>query len=264
MTMAEPNVGPVQIIVVGFESTERFQGEIARELLDLHGRGMVRVLDARLFHRGPAGKLTEVDLNPLIGAPRSDAAPVARLLGLDGAGGNGGMAPAQAFARVSGFAVDDLRRLVDEVGPGEYVAVVLVEHLWAARLREVVREAGGRLLGQGLLTPELITVAGAEIQAQAEARKAIELAQAARGAALVDALMTVAERGHVSPQERSAAAAEVVRVLVAEGFIADTDAPDAIDALAAVGLVDAAALRAAIADAEQLLARREQKTPPPE
>jgi hypothetical protein len=264
MAMAEPSVGPVQIIVVGFETTERFRGEIARELVDLHGHGMVRVLDARLFHRAPAGKLTEVDLNPLIGAPQSDAAPAARLLGLNGAGGNGGMAPAQAFARVSGFAVDDLRRLVDEVGPGEYVAVVLVEHLWATRLREVVREAGGRLLGQGLLTPELIMVAGAEIQAQAEAQKALELAQAARGAAVVDALMTVAERGRVPPQERSAAAAEVVRVLVAESFIAETEAQDAIDALAAAGLVDAAALRTAIADAEQLLARLEEQEPPPD
>jgi hypothetical protein len=264
MAMAEPNVGPVQIIVVGFESTERFRGEIARELVGLHGHGMVRVLDARLFHRAPAGKLTEVDLNPLIGAPQSDAAPVARLLGLDGTNGNGGMPPAQAFARVSGFAVDDLRRLVAEVGPGEYVAVVLVEHLWATRLREVVRDAGGQLLGQGLLTPELIMLAGAEIQVRAEAQKAIELAQAARGAALVDALMTVAERGRASPQERSAAAAEVVRVLVAGDFVDETDAPDAIDALAAAGLVDPAALRAAIADAEQLLARLEENEPPPD
>jgi hypothetical protein len=258
MAEAEPSVGPVQMIVVGFETTERFEGEIAREVLGLHGHGMVRVLDAQLLHRGREGKLTEVDLNPLLGPPHADAAPVARLLGLNG---NGGMPPAEAFGRVSGFAVDDLRHLVDDVGPGEYVAVVLVEHLWAGRLREVVREAGGRLLGQGLLTPELVMLAGSEIKAQADARKAIELAEAARGAALLDALMTVADRARVSPRERSAAAAEVVRVLVAADFVAETDAPEAIEALAAAGLVDAAALRAAIADAEELLGRLEADEP---
>ena len=67
--MSEP-VGPLQIVLVGFETTERFRGDIARELAALRGRGMIRVLDARLFHRSPEGKLTEVDLNPLLADPR--------------------------------------------------------------------------------------------------------------------------------------------------------------------------------------------------
>jgi hypothetical protein len=67
MNTAEPGHGPLQILLVGFETTERFQGEIVRELLDLRGRGMIRVLDARFLHRArEGGKLTEVDLGPLI------------------------------------------------------------------------------------------------------------------------------------------------------------------------------------------------------
>ena len=61
--------GPIQIVLLGFETTERFRGEIARELADLRGRGMIRVLDARLFHRSPDGQLTEVDLNPVLADP---------------------------------------------------------------------------------------------------------------------------------------------------------------------------------------------------
>ena len=156
----EASFGPLQILIVGFETTERFRGEIARELLDLRGRGIIRVLDARLFHRAPEGKLAEVDLGPqLAERPPDHGNPVARLLGVNGAGGNGngngngGMSSPDAFARTAGFALEDLRRLTDEIGPGDHAVAILIEHRWAAQLREAVREAGGRLVGQGFLTP---------------------------------------------------------------------------------------------------------------
>jgi hypothetical protein len=37
MAPDEPSFGPLQLIVVAFETTERFDGQIARELRDLRG-----------------------------------------------------------------------------------------------------------------------------------------------------------------------------------------------------------------------------------
>jgi hypothetical protein len=252
--MSEP-VGPLQIVVVGFETTERFRGDIARELAALRGRGVIRVLDARLFHRSTDGKLTEVDLNPLLADPPEPPPgnPLAHLLGVNGGGGNGGLPPTEAFARTAGFALEDLRRLTDEIGPGDHAAVVLVEHLWAARLREAVKEAGGRLLGQGFLTPEVVMIVGAEIQARADAEAAIELAQAARGAALVQALETFAEGGGSSVEERTRSAAQVVSVLAAHVFVHEPEAADAIEALVTSGVMESAIVQAAVLEAEDLL-----------
>jgi hypothetical protein len=84
------------------------------------------------------------------------------------------------------FTVADPRRLTDEIGPGEHV-----EHRWAARLRELVRERGGHLVAHGLLTPEVTMIVGAELQARSDAEAAIGLADAARGAALLRALGTL-------------------------------------------------------------------------
>ena len=84
MSDLEPTVGPLQLLLVGFETTERFHGDIARELRVLRGRGVIRVLDARLFHRAAGGKLTEIDLNPLLAEPQDN--PIAHLLGANGAG----------------------------------------------------------------------------------------------------------------------------------------------------------------------------------
>jgi hypothetical protein len=213
---------------------------------------MIRVLDARLFHRSEEGKLTEIDLSPVLaGVTDPPDRAIAHLLGANGAGGNGARHPAEAFARTTGFALEDLRRLTDEIGPGDYAAVVIVEHLWAARLREVVRAAGGRLLGQGFLTPEVVMIVGAELQARADAEAAIELAQAARGAALLEALERFADgTGTNSIEDRSRGAAQVVRVLVENGFLHEPEAEAAVDALVTAGLIESALVQAAVAEAQ--------------
>jgi hypothetical protein len=242
-------VGPLQLLLVGFETTARFRGDIAREIADLRGRGMLRVLDARFFRRED-GRLTEIDLNPLLAdppPPRGGA--LAHLIGANGSGGNG-VPPLPGLAGSAGFALEDLRRLADEIGPGDHAAVVLVEHVWAGRLREAVLAAGGRLLGQGFLTPEVVMLVGAEIQARADAEAAIELAEAARGAALLEALQAFDTVADSTAEQRTRAAAKVVGVLVDSGFVAGGEAAGAIDALVTAGLLEAAVVQAAIAEAE--------------
>src|SRR5918998_2275289 len=246
MAPSEPNLGPLQLLVVGFETTEHFDGQIARELRDLRGRGLIRVVDARLLSRSADGELTDTDLNEIIGEPfGSPWRPAAHLFGLNGAGDAAlaaGTTP-ETYARVAGFALDDLRQLTDEIGHGEHAAVLLVEHLWASRLRELVIERGGQLVAQGMLTPEVMMLVGAELQAKADAEAAIELAEAARGAALLDALHTLTA-GTPDPElaarERASAACAVVRTLVDAGLLRDRDSGEAVDALARAGIVEQA------------------------
>src|SRR5580765_7211122 len=102
---AQRRVGPLQLLLIGFSTTERFRGDILHELLGLRGRGLVRVLDARLFQRAADGSFKEIDLNPLLVDPAGEESPnpVARLMAANG-GGNGGRSPAEALALTSGFA----------------------------------------------------------------------------------------------------------------------------------------------------------------
>src|ERR687897_1788081 len=121
MAPPEPSFGPLQLIVVGFETTEHFDGQVARELRDLRGRGLIRVVDARLLSRGPDGELTDTDLNEIIGEPLgSPWRPAAHLFGLNGGGkaaAAAGTTP-ETYARTAGFALDDLRELTDAIGAG--------------------------------------------------------------------------------------------------------------------------------------------------
>src|SRR5829696_8619549 len=185
------------------------------------------------------------------GATRKHVEPMAKPAATQrsDSGWNAATPPAKAFAHTAGFALEDLRKLSDEIRPGHYAIGILVEHLWAARLREAVGSAGGRLLAQGFLTPEVVMIVGAEIQARADA-------EAALGSALVEALGILASRRRGSAQEAGRAAAAVVRVLAAEGFVHESDAPAAIDALATAGIIELATVEAAVMEAEDMLAGR--------
>ena len=256
MASDEPGFGPLQLLVVGFETTERLHGQIAREIAELRGRGLIRVVDARMLSRDAAGELSEVDLNPLLGDPRWR--PAAHLFGLNGAaanGGDGGL-DQESFAATVGFTLEDLQRLTEEIGAEEHAAVVLVEHVWAGRLRQKIREAGGHLLAQGMLTPEVMMLVGAELQATADAEAAIDLAEAARGAALLDALHTLTAGipdPELAARERASAACAVVRTLVDAGVLEEREAGEAVDALAKAGIVEQALLAGAVGETQDLM-----------
>jgi hypothetical protein len=113
-----------------------------------------------------------------------------------------------------------------------------------------------------MLTPEVMMIVGAELQAKADAQAAIELADAARGAALLEALATLT--GEQRPEDASppVAAAAVVGALVEDGFIARNEAHHAIAALAERGIVEQALLHGAVAEAEELLDAAEDEPPP--
>ena len=123
MAPDEPDHGPLQLIVVGFETTEHFDGQIARELRDLRGRGLIRVVDARLLSRGADGELTETDLNADHRRARSAASGARRrtcsasTAPATSTAAAACLAP-EAYARTAGFEIEDLRRLTDEIGHG--------------------------------------------------------------------------------------------------------------------------------------------------
>jgi hypothetical protein len=65
------------------------------------------------------------------------------------------------------------RAEIDEMGaglePGGSAGLLMIEHVWARGLRRAVRDAGGRMVGQGFLTPETIAATDPNLAAMSEA-----------------------------------------------------------------------------------------------
>lgn len=265
-------IGPIQLIVVGFETNEKFRGEILRELEALRGRGLMRVLDLLFVMKDEAGNITAFEQTDLTPEEELEwGTIISRMMGLDGEkpAGEGGLSPETLASAENdyGLTAEDILRIAAQIEPGTSAGILLFEHTWAVGLKAAIHEAGGHLLAQGVLTPEALWVVGEEIRAIADAQASIELAEAVKGAAMLDALATVvvaeaveqealeeaAEAVATADVIKTAAAAEAARALIVAGMIEEAAAMEAIETLLAAGLLEAAA----VDEAEDVVAQAE-------
>jgi uncharacterized membrane protein len=273
--MEETMLGPIQMMVVGFETNDKFKGDIQRELNELRTRGVIRLLDLLFVMKDEDGNVFAIEDSDLV--PGEDAEVgqlISQMLGLGEGGGESAGADTNALTDTSqdyGLTTEDIVDVANQIEPGTSAGILLIEHVWAAGLKHAIREAGGHPIAQGFLTPEAFMMIGEEVKAIAEAEMAIEVADAVKGAALLDVLATIeiAEEVKEAAIEDAAetvadaeliktiAVADAVRTLIVAGMIEDAAAQEAIDALVEADLIAAEALNEAedvVAQAEAVVA----------
>ena len=144
-------IGPVQLLNIGFDPGANFEGRIADELAKLQSERTIRVLDLLFI-----GRDTDSDeIVVLEHQEESMGAIVGALLGLQL---DGEATDEHSF----GFTQAEIEQMGAGLDPGGAAGLMLIEHVWARDLKRAVRDAGGRMLGQDFLTPE--TVAAVEPQ----------------------------------------------------------------------------------------------------
>ena len=91
-------IGPIQILVVGFESNDRFRGEILKELDELRLRGTIRLLDLLFVMKDTNSEITAFEETDLSEEEEIEyGAMIKAMIGL-GAGQGGDEAIASAVA----------------------------------------------------------------------------------------------------------------------------------------------------------------------
>jgi uncharacterized membrane protein len=246
-------VGPVQVIIFGFDRTDQFHGEVLEELTSLRGRGLIRLLDLFLARKDSSGEIIAVEMEGLTQQESVEfGRVVGKLLGVES------VSPGQLAVRAvenilasasHSFGLDyhGLRQVVENLDPGKAFGVLMFEHTWAIPLRDAIRRAGGVPLAQGFITPEALLMVGEELRVIAEAEQTIEVAQIVKAAAILDTLATLQEAEAI----KTAIAADVVRTLAVANIIEEAAVAEAIEVLAAVGQLEAKYLEAAARDDSQ-------------
>lgn len=139
-------LGPLEYLVIEFEGNH-FTGEILPELHDLRDRGVARIVDLIFIQKDQNGNTTVRELSDLSEELAQPFGPIlGDVLGL--------------------LTPEDIDEVVSKVANNSSVALVLLEHLWAVRLREVLLRAHGKLLDDGLVSAEEVEALGAELEAQ--------------------------------------------------------------------------------------------------
>ena len=119
-------VGPVEYLIVAFPGN-RFSGEIAPALAELAKAGTIRIIDIVFVGKGEDGEVATfelADLDPEVRAALED-------LGVE----------------VTGlFNEDDLLAAAEELEPNSSAALLVWEDVWARKVAQAMRDAGGVLL----------------------------------------------------------------------------------------------------------------------
>ena len=247
-------VGPIQLIAITFEDYKP-KGHILREVNAQAEAGVIRLVDAQFVRKTHDGHVLTGEISGLSEEEASEFGAV--IGGLIGAGAGGAevaesesAAAALAAAEQSyGLSLQDVHGIADELEPGNAVALLLIEHTWAIGFRDAVRGASGKVVAQGFLTPETLLMVGKELEAQAEARRAVELSEEIQ----FEAAMEAAEAVVVSEAIQLEAAREAAKALLAAEIIEDAAFEEAMTVVAAsMAVEEAAALQAgeAVAEAE--------------
>jgi len=233
-------VGPIQVILFGFDRIDQFRGQIVEELGKLRGRGLIRLIDIFLAVKDASG---EVKAKEMTGLTEEEAVEfgnvVSKLLGLSEVGVADASAEAiertlAAASHSIGLDYQGIRKIVENLPPGKAFGVLMFEHTWAIPLRDVIRSAGGVPLAQGFITPETLIMVGEELKAIAEAEMVIEVSQIVKNAAILDTLATLEEAEAI----KTAIAADVVRTLAIAEIIEEAAVEEAIEALEAANLLE--------------------------
>jgi uncharacterized membrane protein len=162
MTMA---IGPVQLLVVGFQGEREFTGEILAELHRLREHDIVRLVDLMAVRKDADGDVEALQISDLTEEEAEEfGAVVGALIGFGAAGEEGAEAGALAGAEAleDRHALDekDVWYLADAIPDDSTAAVALLEHRWAIPLREKILEAGGTVFADEWVHPRDLVAAG--------------------------------------------------------------------------------------------------------
>src|SRR5215472_16752744 len=212
---------PLQLIALTFRVDADAESRLLAEVDRIEGRGVLRVLDMVFVAKGQDGTVEGLEVG--------DDEDFGSLLA--------SISPFGAQNRVgpAGAGMAAIQDLANSLEPGNAVAFLLVEHLWAGPLVESVSAVGGALVSDDFLTGDISLAVGAEVAAVEEASAVIAEAQAAEAAAVLRAIAASAEAAE------AAAAHEAVTALAAAGLITDAAAQASAEAVAAATATIAAA-----------------------
>ena len=129
-------LGPLEYLVVAFEGN-RFTGRIMSELRAARDKGIIRVVDLFFIKKDEDGTATTVELSDL---HKEDAEQFSHLVG----------------DLLDLLTPEDVDMVAQTIPNNCSAALLLFEHTWAIGLKEAIKDAGGKAVTGGLVSPDVL------------------------------------------------------------------------------------------------------------
>jgi hypothetical protein len=133
-------MGPIDYVVLEWPGRQP-QGEAAPLIMDLHDRGIIRILDVALMVKEQDGSIATMSMDDAVGFGEFAGATTGVLGG------------------------EDLDEAANALNPGTSAAVLIWENRWAAPVATALRRSGGQLVASGRIPVQAILAALDEVEA---------------------------------------------------------------------------------------------------
>lgn len=138
-------IGPLEFIVIGSKG-HAFMQEILPELNDIQENDLIRVVDLAFVRKDSSGTVSMLEVHDLNDEELALFGP--------------------AREKLTGVLThEDIANLTGAIPPDTSAVIVLLEHVWLARLSEGLNRANAVLLAGGMVPPAAMEQLEAELQA---------------------------------------------------------------------------------------------------
>jgi hypothetical protein len=138
-------LGPIDYIVVGFKGNN-FDGSILDELSDAVKSGTIRVIDLLFIVKGEDGSVVGGEMKD---QPEELKALMQEIIHEDS---------------LPMLSEEDMEKIAEKMDFDTAAGVLVIEHLWAKGLKRAIMDAGGFLIEDGRIHPEIVAGVMEEIE----------------------------------------------------------------------------------------------------
>jgi len=173
--------GPIQLIAIGFPEVEYLKGELLKEIFTLSEKKIIRVVGLLAIVKDEKGKIASVQITELSDEDRIKlGAGIGALIGFGAAGEKGAIAGANAGAEAMyykefGLSQKQIKEIAKNIPNGTAAGLLLIEHLWAKKFKEIALKQHGVLLANGFITLDSLVSLGAHLAEGAKAAEQLKL-----------------------------------------------------------------------------------------
>jgi len=173
--------GPIHMIVLDFPDIDKLKGELLKEIFRLSEAGIIRIIGLLAIVKDEKGNIASVQLTEFSDEERMKlGAGIGALIGLGAAGMKGARAGAEAGATTVaqkdfGLSSEQVMDIAKNIPNGTAAGILLFEHLWAKKLKEIAIKQDGIVLAQGVIEPRALVALGAELAEGAKAAEKVKI-----------------------------------------------------------------------------------------
>ncbi len=153
--------GPLQLVNIRFESMI-LPYDVMKPVDAILNRELIRPVAYLVLNREPDGTIGVLEGGDMEEEEADEVdAMLGYLIGLGAGGpGKGGIhakiAGEEAAGHTFGVREGDLQKIAEELPPDSSAILLILEHIWAGKIKDILAGQGGKVVSQGLITPDML------------------------------------------------------------------------------------------------------------